>query len=145
MRSLISTGSICPARPMKRTWFLYACFRYSSSWKHSRSTGYQVSSNFLRWLRDCAEAKKNILPFGSLFLVADKPAKHEHILVQINSEIRESEAIRCIDRQRRISDTDIYVNSYLTGLKLIPSFAQVVSVEQLYLEEPDAVMFPVPE
>lgn len=96
---------------------------------------------FLALVEGLFRARKAVIPARRMFLIEDKPARHEHILVQINSEVTENALVKCIDKERRIGDTDIRINSYITGLRISPEYATRLKVEQLYIEEPDVDLF----
>lgn len=112
--------------------------RYMTTQPQYRLPSYE---QFLTLVEGLYRARKAVIPARRMFLIEDKPARHEHILVQINSEVADHPLVRCIDKQRKIGDTEILVNTYLTGLKLSPKYATSITVEQLYLEEPDGDLF----
>jgi hypothetical protein len=76
-----------------------------------------------------------IIPNGRLFILEDKPGRHLHLIAQINSELSNNRYLRVIDRQRRINNTKVTVNCYITGVMLGADFARHVKVDQLYVEE----------
>lgn len=85
---------------------------------------------------------REIIPDGKLFLVGDKRAKYEHLLVQINADVTESPHLHALDKQRRITGTSIYVNCYEAGLKISHSYATDIFVEQLYIEDSSEAQLP---
>lgn len=78
-------------------------------------------------------AGTNLIPDGTYFLIGDRPARYEHLLVQLNSDIAENPHLRIIDKQRLIKNTDLYVNCYQTGMHISPEYYDRVRVGQLYL------------
>jgi hypothetical protein len=85
--------------------------------------------------------KQPILPKGRLFLMADKPSSTEHLVVEMNSDPRVNRRLKTVDKQRRIAQTNVYLNSYVTGIQTSPDFASALSVCQLYIHEEPIVVF----
>ena len=88
---------------------------------------------FISLIEGLAAAGHDVIPHERLFLIGDKPGKKENLLVQINSEIRESDHLRIVDKQRKVAGTSIYVNCYRTGVSISPSYAIELKVGNLFL------------
>jgi hypothetical protein len=102
-----------------------------------RSPQYRLPSyeQFVCLIEGLYRVARDLLPAGPLFLIADKPAKREQLLVQINSPATDNDYIKAVDRRRRINGTGVYINCYETGIKIAPAYSTGVLVEQLYIDE----------
>jgi hypothetical protein len=112
--------------------------KFRSALPYYRFPNYE---QFVALVEGLYRIERNIIPNGSLFTLEDKPAKHQHLIVQLNSEIIDSIHLKCIDKQRNIAGTPIYLNTYLTGLTVSAGFATNIIVEQLYVEERQEISF----
>lgn len=77
----------------------------------------------------------DLLPKGKLFLLEDKPAKHLHLLIQMNSDPLLSDHLKLVCKGRRLAGTNIYVNGYVTGAPYSSNYAEVIQVEQLKVKD----------
>jgi len=80
-------------------------------------------------------ADKNILPDGALFLLEDKPARHLHLLAQINSPPHDRSAWKVVEKERKVAGTNVTVNCYLTGAPYSHEYATNITVDQLYIQD----------
>lgn len=90
---------------------------------------------FITLVEGLHRISRDVLPDGPLFLLGDRPGRHEHLLAQLNSDIIIKECLNPIDKQRRIKGTNSYITCYETGIKFSASYATELFVEQLYLDD----------
>lgn len=115
-----------------RDFRLVDILRFLNNHEIYRAPSYE---QFISLIEGLHKASKDIIPNGTLFLIGDKPGKHEYLLAQLNSDIQESKYTKAIDKQRKISNTNIYVNCYRTGIAIEPSFSTNIIVGQLYIQK----------
>jgi hypothetical protein len=105
--------------------------------------GYRLPSfeQFVTLAEGLSRSGNEIIPDGVLFLLEDKPGRYLHLLAQINSDVLVTDHLKCVDKQRRIHDTTVYVNCYVTGMPFAADYATRVKVDQLYIQEelPDLI------
>jgi len=99
--------------------------------------GYRLPSfeQFVTLVEGLYRAGNEVIPDGVMFLLEDKPGRYLHLLAQINSDIVANGFVKCVDKQRRIHNTQVYVNCYVTGMPYAPDYANRVKVDQLYIQE----------
>ena len=100
-------------------------------------TGYRLPSfeQFVTLVEGLCRAGNEVIPDGLMFLLEDKPGRYLHLLAQINSEVSLDNYFKCVDKQRRIHNTQVYVNCYVTGMLYAADYANRVKVDQLYIQE----------
>ncbi|GEM_PF-2555971 len=92
---------------------------------------------FVSLIEGLSISNQDIIPDGMLFLIGDKPGRRENLLVQLNSDISDSQHLKIVDKQRRISGTNVYINCYRTGISVSPAYANKLRVGNLYLNRKD--------
>ena len=54
-----------------------------------------------------------------------------------DADISDSQHLKIVDKQRRISGTNVYINCYRTGISVSPAYANKLRVGNLYLNRKD--------
>lgn len=90
---------------------------------------------FLTLAEGLYRKKNEVLRSGAFFILEDKPARHLHLLAQINADPVAGGHLKVLEKQRRIAGTSVYVNCYLTGTPYSPDYGSRVTVDQLYVED----------
>lgn len=86
--------------------------------------------------------KSNLIKDRDFYLLSDKPAKREHLLVCLGEFQNQTHFMKVIDKDRRIAGTNRVISACLTGIGYNPEFANKIKVRQLWLLN-DAIEEPI--
>lgn len=95
---------------------------------------------FLTLVEGLYRIRNEVLSNGALFVLEDKPAKHVHLLAQLNSDVVIAPHLKVLEKSKRLTSTNVYVNCYLTGATYVDDYATKTLVDQLYIEDQPTVL-----